>query len=94
MFLDRLRKWCQRTIRNSDDPTEQAVGNRETDRRLLAAFINGFTGVPGRQVRLQMPDTIHKALNMAIISTNADKEDGRSCDDRVGGGGQIDEYVR
>ena len=48
--------------------------NREADRRLLTAFINGLIGVPGRQVRLQMPDTIEKALNMAIIATNADKE--------------------
>jgi hypothetical protein len=27
-----------------------------------------------------MPDTIDKALNMAIIVTNADNESGRSCD--------------
>jgi hypothetical protein len=74
-FLDRLRKWCQRTIQSSNNPAEQAVINRDADRRLLAAFINGLTGTPGRQVKLQMPDTTHKALNMAIIATNADKED-------------------
>ena len=75
VFLDRLRKLCQRTILGSNDPVEQAVINREADRRLLAAFINGLTGVPGRQVRLQMPDTIDKAMNMAIIATHADTED-------------------
>jgi hypothetical protein len=74
-FLDRLRKWCQRTIQSSNNPVEQAVINREADRRLLAAFINGLIGTPGRKVKLQMPDTIDKALNMAIIATNADKED-------------------
>ena len=52
MFLDLLRKWFQRTIHHSNDPTEQAVVNTEADRRLLAAFINGLTSVPGRQVRL------------------------------------------
>ena len=41
----------------------------------MAAFINGLIGVPGRPVKLQMPDTIEKALNMAIIATNADKKD-------------------
>jgi hypothetical protein len=51
------------------------VINREADKRLLAAFINGLIGVSGRQVNLQMSDTIDKALNMAIIATNADKED-------------------
>ena len=74
-FLDRPRKWCQRTIKSSNNPVEQAVINREADGRLLAAFINGLTGTPGRQLGLQMPDTIDKALNMAIIETNADRED-------------------
>jgi hypothetical protein len=74
-FLDRLRKLCQRTIQGSDNPVEQAVINREAERRLLAAFINGLIGVPGRQVKLLMPETIDKALNMAITATNADRED-------------------
>jgi hypothetical protein len=73
-FLDRLRKLCQRTIRNSDNPVEQAVINQEGDKRLLAAFINGLIGAPGKQDRLHMPETIDKALNMAIIGTNAEKE--------------------
>jgi hypothetical protein len=66
---------CQRTIRSSDNPVEQAVINQEADRRLLAAFINGIVGAPGKQVRLQMPETIDKALNMAMIATNAKKEE-------------------
>ena len=66
----------------SNDLTEQAVVNKEADRRLLAAFINGLTGVPGRQIRLQMPDTIDKALNMAIVAMNADREDRASREDR------------
>ena len=61
-------------MHSSNDPVEQAVINR-ADRRLLAAFINGLIGVPGRQVRLQMSDTIDKAMNMAIIATHADTED-------------------
>lgn len=48
VFLDRLRKLCQRTIRSSEDPVEQAVINQEVNRRLLAAFINGLIGVPGK----------------------------------------------
>ena len=72
MFLDRLRKWCQRTIQRSESAVEQTVINREADRRLLAAFINGLIGTPGKHVRLQMPDNIDKGLSMAIVATNAE----------------------
>jgi hypothetical protein len=83
VFLDRLRKLCQRTIRSSENAEAQAVINQEADRRLLAAFINGLVGVPGRQVRLQMPETIDKALNMAVNATNAEREEKASVrDDR------------
>jgi len=75
VFLDRLRKLCQRTVRNSENPVEQAVINQEADRRLLAAFINGLIGAPGKQVRLQMPETVDKALNMAIVATTAEREE-------------------
>ena len=75
MFLDRLRKLCQRTIQCSENAVEQAVINLEADRRLLAAFINGLIGTPGKHVRLQMPDNVDKALNMAIVATNAEREE-------------------
>ena len=75
IFLDRLRKLCQRTIRNSDNAVEQAVINQEADRRLLPAFINGLNGLPGKYVRLQMLENIDRALNMAIIATKAEKEE-------------------
>ena len=78
-FLYRLRKLCQRTVRRSENPVEQAVINQEADRRLLAAFINELIGAPGRQVRLQMPENIEKALNMATIATNAKKEERNSA---------------
>ena len=84
VFLDRLRKMCQRTVHSSDNPVQQAVINQEAERRLLAAFINGLIGAPGKQVRLQMPETIDKALNMAIIATNAEREEKASARDDLG----------
>lgn len=72
MFLDRLRKLCQRKIQSNNNPAAQAVINRDAERRLLAAFIKGLTGLPGKQVRLQMPDTADNALNVAIVTTIAD----------------------
>jgi hypothetical protein len=68
LYLDRLRKLCQ-----TGNPVEQAVLNRKADERLLAAFINGLRVAPGKQLRLQMPGTIDKALNMAIVATNAER---------------------
>jgi len=58
MFLDHLRKLCQRTIRSSENAIEHAVINQEAAGRLLVAFINGLTGAPGKHVRLQMPENI------------------------------------
>jgi hypothetical protein len=75
VFLDHLRKLCQQTIHSSANPVEQAAINQEADRRLLAAFINGLTGTVGKQVRMQMPDNIDKALHMAIVATNAEREE-------------------
>jgi hypothetical protein len=63
---------CQRTLQRTENPVEQAILNREADKRLLAAFISGVNGVPGKHGRLQMPDMIERALNMAIVATNVE----------------------
>jgi hypothetical protein len=75
VFLDRLRKLCQRTIHSSDNPVEQGVINKEAEKRLSAAFIDGLIGAVGKQIRMHMPENIDKALNMAIAATTAEKEE-------------------
>jgi DNA-binding phage protein len=75
MFLNRLRKLCQRKIQLSENAVEEAVISREADRRLLAAFINGLIGTSGKHVRLQISGIIDRALNMAIVATNAEREE-------------------
>ena len=89
MFLDRLRKLCQRTVRTSENAVEQAVINQEADRRLLAAFINGLSGLPGKQVRLQMPKNIDKALNKAIVANIAEREERAMTRDNRGASAQV-----
>jgi hypothetical protein len=69
---------------NSYNPVEQAVINQEADRWLLATLIYGLVGMPGRQVRLQIPKTVEKALNMAIIVTIAKKEEKASVRENRG----------
>jgi hypothetical protein len=68
---------------------EQAVINQEADRRLLAAFINGLIGALGKQVRLQMPGTIDKALNMAIVATTAEIEERSSAREDRGNNARV-----
>jgi hypothetical protein len=63
---------CQRTLQRTENPVEQAILNREADKRLLAAFISRINGVPGKHARLQRPDMIEKALSMAIVATNTE----------------------
>jgi len=89
VFLDRLRKLCQRTVRISENPVEQAVINQEADRRLLAAFINWLIGTPGKQVGLQMTGIIDKALNMAIVAINAEKEERDSAREDRGNNARV-----
>ena len=89
VFLDRLRKLCQQTICSSDNPLEQGIINQEADKRLLAAFINGLIGAVGKQIRMHMPDNIDKALNMAIVATNAEKEEKASSREDRGTSAQV-----
>jgi hypothetical protein len=49
MYLDHLRKLCQRTFQRSENPVEQAILNREAEKMLLAAFISGLKGVPWKR---------------------------------------------
>jgi hypothetical protein len=54
IYLDHLCKLCQRAVLQTGNIVEQAILHREADKRLLAAFISGLSGVPGKQVRRQM----------------------------------------
>ena len=73
VFADRCRKLCQKTIRIVQDETTQRIINEEAERRLVAAYINGLTGVVGQQVRFRMPLTLEEAVQVAITVSNADK---------------------
>jgi DNA-binding MurR/RpiR family transcriptional regulator len=48
IYSGHLRKLCQRTVQQTENPVEQAILNREAEKRLLEAFISGLNGVPGR----------------------------------------------
>jgi hypothetical protein len=48
---DRCRALAQKLILTADDPTAQRVHRENAERMLLANFVSGLAGTPGRQVR-------------------------------------------
>ena len=50
-FADRCRRLCQRTIRIVEDEDTQRIINEEAERRLVAAYISGLSGIVGHQIR-------------------------------------------
>jgi len=42
----------------------------------------GLIGIVGKHIRKQMPDNIDKALNIAIVATNAEREEASVRGDR------------
>jgi hypothetical protein len=42
---------------------------------LLASFVAGLSGVAGRQVRYQNPQTLQRALFIALLVTEAEKQE-------------------
>jgi hypothetical protein len=72
-FADRCRKLCQKTVRHVEDAATQRIINEEAERRLVAAYINGLTGVVGQQVRFRMPHTLDEAVQVAVTVSNAER---------------------
>ena len=79
VFLNRLRKLCQRTNRGSGNHLEEDVINQEAERRLLAAYINGLNGAPGKQVRLDARNNI-EVTGVADMENLGGKSSGAETD--------------
>lgn len=73
-FLDRLRVLGEMTETKSDDPVKQEIIRSELQKRLLAVFTNGLTGVVGEQVRFRLPTTIDEALQIAVTVHTEEKK--------------------
>jgi hypothetical protein len=70
-FRDRCRALSQKIIRKVEDPLVQRIHNKNAERMLLASFVAGLTGVPGRQVRYSNPETLEHALQIALAVQEA-----------------------
>lgn len=74
-FLDRCRALARKITCKVDDPLAQRVHQENAERMLLASFVAGLTGVPGRQVRYANPQTVQHALQVALSVQEAEKQE-------------------
>ena len=74
-FADRCRALSQKIVCKVDDPLAQRIHYENAERLLLASFVAGLTGVPGRQVRYANPQTMEQALQIAITVQEAEKQE-------------------
>jgi hypothetical protein len=58
-----------------DDPVAQRVHNENAERMILATFVTGLKGIPGRQVRYANPQTLEQALQIALFVQEAERQE-------------------
>ena len=75
-FADRLRGLNERTIIKAEMPEARHVLYAEAERKLLAQFIAGLSGLPGDQVRIQMPTSMEQAICIAVTATQMEEAKG------------------
>jgi len=74
-FADRCRALAQRIKCQSDDPVAQGVHRENAERMLLASYVTGLIGVPGRQVRYASPVTVEEAIRIAVSVQEAERHE-------------------
>ena len=74
-FGGRRRAFAQKVMSTSDDPQIQRVYKENAERMLLAAFVTGLAGTPGRHVRFSNPGTLQEALRIALAVQQAGKQE-------------------
>ena len=59
---------------NTGDPVAQRIHRENVERILLASFVAGLTGAPGKQVMYASPRDIQQALSIALSVQEAEKQ--------------------
>jgi hypothetical protein len=67
-FADRCRALALKIVCKADETVAQRNHNENVERMLLASFVTGLTGVPGRQVRYANPRTLQQALQIDVCT--------------------------
>jgi hypothetical protein len=74
-FADRCRALSQKIMHEVDDPLVQQIHRKNAERMLLASFVAGLSGAPGKQVRYANPQTMQQALTIALSVQEAEKQE-------------------
>jgi hypothetical protein len=74
-FANRCRTLGQRITGQSDDPVVQGVHRENAERMLLASYISGFIGQPGKQVRYAAPVSMDQAIRIAVSVDEAERQE-------------------
>ena len=74
-FADRCRALAQKLVCKVDDPQAQRIHQENAERMLLAAFVSGLIGMPGKQCRYANPQNLQQALSIALTVEQAEKQD-------------------
>ena len=74
-FAVRYRALAQRITCQSDDPVAQGVHRGNAERMLLASYVAGLIGVPGRQVRYASPVSVEEAIRTAVSVQEAERQE-------------------
>ena len=74
-FADRCRTLAQKLVCKVDDPQAQRIHLENAERMLLAAFVSGLIGTPGRQCRFANQQNVQQALSIALTVDQAEKLD-------------------
>ena len=74
-FADRCRALAQKVMCKTGDAAAQRIHRENAERMLLASFVAGLAGAPGKQVRYAGPRDIQTALSIALAVQEAEKQE-------------------
>ena len=58
-----------------DDPLAQRIHRENADRMLMASFVGGLAGIPGKQTRYGRPRTFEHALSIVLTVQEAENQE-------------------
>jgi len=74
-FIDRCQTLAEKITCKVDDPIAQRVHNENAERMLLASFVAGNSGEPGRPTRIANPSNLFQTLRIALAVQGAERQE-------------------
>jgi len=74
-FADSYRELANQVMCQVEDPAAQRIHRENADRMMLASFVAGLSGVVGTQVRYQAPRDNGRAVSLALVVHEDEKQE-------------------